>query len=414
MKSVGIIGTGWIFKNEHVLGYLATNNGFIKGFFDISEEIAKPAMELYRKGIMKRQAKASTQDEKELCQKALEFKFYSDVDEMLKVVDAVDICTPPKYHTLYAKMAADQGKTVLCEKPLARSYLDAKDALESLKKVPFYIFTQVIYNPIFKYGKEIIDSGKIGEIVKMRCCHATLDLNHTIEKKAFWDPIKSGGGALKDIGPHAYSVMRYWLGKQYSLSSIQDNGIKTVMQERTIAGESNQKVIVEDLAKVKVNWDGPNGKTIETDLEAYWIDKKSLPKELGFGLYHEVVGTKGTMTFPNGTIGLLLKKKPYFGIHIFFKITYKDGTVEKLSMPNPKAHTETLIAIDEFLSGVESRSPAWYGEDMMLILDGAYISKKQGGKKLTVDEIQKYCDKFTKLDSADAKGEALVKDLFDL
>ena len=414
LKSVAIIGTGFIFQEEHVLGYLATTNGYIKGFHDVSEEFAQTAINLYKSGMQDRLAKATTKEEKVLCKLGLECKFYEDCDALIKEVDAVDICTPSQFHMLYAKKAADQGKAVLCEKPLARSYLDAKDTLQALNNVPFYIFTQVIYNPIFKMGKEIIDSGKLGDIVSMRCCHATMDLSHTVEKTSFWDPIVSGGGALKDIGPHAYSVMRYWLGKNYKLKSVKDAGIKTVVSERTIAGQPGYKVIVDDLAKVDIEWESETGKIIPAALEAYWVDKKTLPKDLKFGLYHEVIGTKATMTFPNGTLGLLLKKKPYFGIHVFFKITHKDGKVEKVSMPNPKAHTEALIAIDEFLSGVESRSPAWYGEDMMLILDGAYLSKKQGGEKITPDDFKKYCNKVAPDGTESERGEKLIKDLFDL
>ena len=185
LKKIGVIGTGWIFQNEHVLGYLETDSGYIACFHDVSEEAIKDAMNLYISGMKKRLKKAKTPEEKLLCQKALECKYYNDVNELLDVVDGVDICTPPQYHTYYAKMAADKDKAVLCEKPLARTYPDAEEALKSLKDVPFYIFTQVIYNPIFKKGKELIDTGVIGEIKKMRCCHATLDLSHTWKKKRF-------------------------------------------------------------------------------------------------------------------------------------------------------------------------------------------------------------------------------------
>ncbi len=40
---------------------------------------------------------------------------------MIPQVDMIDICTPPKYHLQYAQMAADAGKPILCEKPIARS-----------------------------------------------------------------------------------------------------------------------------------------------------------------------------------------------------------------------------------------------------------------------------------------------------
>lgn len=407
MKRIGIIGCGWIFQSEHVLGYLATTNGYIHGFCDLNKELAEKAMLIYRNGMQQRLSKATTPIEKDLCSKALECKTYTQAEEMLPNVDGVDICTPPQFHIKFAKMAADAGKAVLCEKPLARTYLDAVDAFESLKKVPFYIFTQVIYNPIFKKGKEIIDSGKLGEITRIKNCHATLDLDHTISKENFWNPQVSGGGALKDIGPHAYSVMRYWLGKNYHLKSVKDNGIATRISERTIENKPNYKIQVDDVAKLQIEWENDQGKIIPAELEAFWGGQ---PKYCKFGLYHEIEGTKGTMIFPNGTLGLLLGKKPIFGIHVFFKIIYKDGRIEKISMPQPPAHSESLVAIDEFCAGIESRSPAWYGEDMMVILDSGYLSKKRNGEKITPMEFKKYCQQVGGSDkNAPVK---LITDLF--
>jgi len=406
MKRIGIIGCGWIFQSEHVLGYLATNNGYIHGFCDLNTELAEKAKKIYVDGIQQRLAKATTSSEKELCTKALECKTYTKAEEMIPNVDGVDICTPPQFHMKFAKMAADAGKAVLCEKPLARTYLDAEFALDSLKKVPFYIFTQVIYNPIFKKGKEIIESGKIGEIVRIKDCHATLDLDHTVSKENFWLPLVSGGGALKDIGPHAYSVMRYWLGKNYRLKTVKDNGIATRVAERTIENKPNYKVRVEDVAKLQIEWENDQGKIIPAELEAYWGGQ---PDYCKYGLYHEIEGTKGTMIFPNGTLGLLLGKKPFFGIHVFFKIIYKDGRVEKISMPQPAPHTESKVAIDEFCAGIDSRSPAWYGEDMMLILDGGYLSKKRGGQKITPADFKAYCKQIGGTDK-----EAPVKVINDL
>jgi predicted dehydrogenase len=405
MKKVAVVGTGFIFQKEHVLGYIATNQGYIVGFHDVSESVAQTAINLYKEGMQKRALKANTAGERELCEKALRSKFYSDFDQLLNDVDAVDICTPPQFHMYYAQKAAQKGKAVLCEKPLARSYLDAKDTLENLKKIPLYIFTQVIYNPIFKKGKEIIDSGKIGEIIKMRCCHATLDLSHTVEKAAFWNPLISGGGALKDIGPHAFSVMRYWLGEDYKLKSVKDEGIQTIVTERTIEGKPNTKVIVDDCAKVGVEWEKAGGNIVSGQLEAYWLEKKSLPNELKLaGLYHEVEGTKGKLIFPKVNLGFIISA--ILG-KMKLTIIYNDGKVENITIPAPKPHQETLIAIDEFLSGVSSRSPAWYGEDMMIVLDAAYLSKKEGGKKITMTEFQNYI-------SSVPNGEILIKDLFKL
>ena len=287
MKSVGIIGCGWIFQSEHLLGYLATKNGYIKGFFDVDTALAEKAKAAYLDGLEK-----SNNGTAILTIVKKETKVYKDYNELIKDVELIDICTPPVYHTFYAKLAAEAKKGILCEKPFARSYWDAKETIDSIKKSrsSFYMFTQVIYNDIFKYGKKLIDDGVIGDIIRVKNAHATKDLDHTVSNKNFWNPMVSGGGALADIGPHAYSVQKYWIGEKYRLKSVKDNGIETRITRRDIQGEDSD-VKVEDIARIELEWES-QGKTIKGEIEAYWGDNP-----YKFGLYHEIEGTKGIMKF---------------------------------------------------------------------------------------------------------------------
>ena len=47
-------------------------------------------------------------------------------------VDVIDICTPPGTHAEIAIAAARAGKSVICEKPLATTYLDAAAARDAV------------------------------------------------------------------------------------------------------------------------------------------------------------------------------------------------------------------------------------------------------------------------------------------
>ncbi len=395
MKSVGIIGCGWIFTQEHILGYLNTTNGYIKGFCDVNQQLAESAKNKYVEGLTNKYQKKADPTLAQIIEKVkAETKIYSDYKELIRDVDLIDICTPPVYHTFYTKLGAEAKKGVLCEKPFARSYWDAKDTIAAVKQanIPFFMFTQVIYNEIFKLGKKLIDDGVLGEILRVKNCHATKDLDHTVSNKNFWDPLISGGGALSDIGPHAFSVQKYWLGESFRLKSVKDNGIDTRVKQRVIQGE-NRDIIVEDIALLELEWQDNTGKTIKGEIEAYWGDTP-----YKFGLYHEIEGTKGIMKFPNGTLGLLLGKTPLFGIHVFFTVQSKEtGKITKYSMVQPKAHSEALILIDEFCAGAKSRNPIEFAEDMMLMIQGGYISKKLGKSRVSVEEIQKYCEEHAKL-----------------
>ncbi|MGS0524429.1 Gfo/Idh/MocA family protein [Zobellia nedashkovskayae] len=62
-------------------------------------------------------------------------------------IDAVDICTPNDMHANIAIAAAEAGKMVLCEKPLARSVAEAEPMVDAIKKqvlpTPYFIITVV-------------------------------------------------------------------------------------------------------------------------------------------------------------------------------------------------------------------------------------------------------------------------------
>jgi UDP-N-acetylglucosamine 3-dehydrogenase len=50
--------------------------------------------------------------------------------EKVGQVDIVDVCLPTYLHKTYVKKAADVGKHVICEKPLARTLDDAREMIE--------------------------------------------------------------------------------------------------------------------------------------------------------------------------------------------------------------------------------------------------------------------------------------------
>lgn len=396
---------------EHILGYIDTINGFIKGFYDVDQKLAESAKNKYLEGLIARQRKIPSEKLNQIIERVKsETLIYSDYKALIDNVDLIDVCTPPLYHTYYTKLAAEKGKGVLCEKPFARSYWDAKDSIAGVKsaKIPFYMFTQVIYNDIFKFGKKLIDEGLIGDIIRIKNCHATKDLDHTVSNKNFWDPLVSGGGALSDIGPHAYSVQKYWLGENYRLKSVQDKGIDTRVKNRKIQGKQRD-VIVDDIALLELEWDN-NGKVVKGEIEAYW---GAAPYK--FGLYHEIEGTKGIMKFPNGTLGLLLGKSPLFGIHVFFTVESKEtGKITKYSMVQPKVHSESIILIDEFCGGKPSRNPIEFAEDMTLMIQGGYISKNLNRKRVSVNEIKEFCQANAKGANVKEQADSIIKKLFQL
>jgi predicted dehydrogenase len=85
-------------------------------------------------------------------------------------IDAVDICTPNDMHADIAIAAAEAGKMVLCEKPLARTVAEAQPMVDAVAKAG--VANTVWYNyrraPAVTLIKQIIDSGKLGKIFHYR------------------------------------------------------------------------------------------------------------------------------------------------------------------------------------------------------------------------------------------------------
>ncbi len=85
-------------------------------------------------------------------------------------IDAVDICTPNDTHAEIAIAAAEAGKMILCEKPLARTLAEAQQMVNAIEKAK--VNNTVWYNyrriPAVTLAKQIIDSGKLGRIFHYR------------------------------------------------------------------------------------------------------------------------------------------------------------------------------------------------------------------------------------------------------
>jgi predicted dehydrogenase len=147
---------------------------------------------------------------------------YGSFEEMAKAeakradcIEAVSIVTPNHMHAPAAKAFLKAGIHVICDKPLS---LNAKEGRElvALAKKTGKIFA-VTYNytgyPMTRQFRAMVAAGDIGEVRVVQVEYAqdwlTEPLEKTGQKQADWrtDPKRSGaGGALGDIGTHAYNL----------------------------------------------------------------------------------------------------------------------------------------------------------------------------------------------------------------
>src|SRR5579863_5265674 len=81
-----------------------------------------------------------------------------------KDIDAVDICLPNYLHAPAAIAAADAGKIILCEKPMALSVEDARAMVRAARDVPTLVWFNYRRVPAIAYARQLIEEGRIGKV----------------------------------------------------------------------------------------------------------------------------------------------------------------------------------------------------------------------------------------------------------
>jgi len=129
---------------------------------------------------------------------------FASYEEMLQAdLDAVSICLPHHLHREAAVAAAQAGKHVLCEKPMATTLADADAMIAAAEAAGTVLMIgQVLrFRPANQRAREIILGGGIGEVKQVirRRYGFSKDYPH-----APWsaDPAKAGGWALYGFGSH--------------------------------------------------------------------------------------------------------------------------------------------------------------------------------------------------------------------
>lgn len=92
---------------------------------------------------------------------------FKDCHTMFKHVDAIVVATPPSAHRETVVNAAQAGIHVFCEKPLSITLSDADAMINAADQngVVFMVGQVLRFYPVHELGKEIVDSGEIGDLV---------------------------------------------------------------------------------------------------------------------------------------------------------------------------------------------------------------------------------------------------------
>lgn len=144
-------------------------------------------------------------------------------------IDLIDIGTPNNTHAEIAIAAAEAGKHIICEKPLAMNVEQSKKMLEAVKKtnVIHMICHNYRFVPAVQFAKKLIEDGKIGKIYHMR---ATYLQDWIMDPKfpLIWRLQKevSGSGTHGDLMAHSIDLARFLVGEFAELTGMMETFIK--------------------------------------------------------------------------------------------------------------------------------------------------------------------------------------------
>lgn len=128
-------------------------------------------------------------------------------------LDAVSICTPPKWHLPIALDAAERGIACLCEKPPARTLAETEAMVAAFERsgaILQFAFCHRFHEPI-RQVQELIGADKLGRIVQIYN-----RFGFRFERAAsswFTDPDVAGGGVLIDTLVHSIDIFRVLAGE---------------------------------------------------------------------------------------------------------------------------------------------------------------------------------------------------------
>jgi predicted dehydrogenase len=146
-----------------------------------------------------------------------------------KDIGLIDVSTPGDSHAAIAIAAANEGKHVFCEKPLANTLTEARAMAEAVKKNGVVGMVNFNYRrvPAVQLAKRLIQDGRIGKIYHWRSVYLQdwiMDPNFPLVWRLQKDI--AGAGTLGDLGAHSIDLARMLVGEISEVTGMTETFIK--------------------------------------------------------------------------------------------------------------------------------------------------------------------------------------------
>lgn len=262
----------------------------------------------------------------------------------LEDANAFYIATPVYLHAPQTIAAAEAGKHVLVEKPMALSSEECNRMIDACRQngVKLGVAYYRRFYEIYRLNRELILAGKLGDIQLARVLVSGW-FGMPPEEDGYWrvDPKQGGGGPLQDIGSHRLDLLLDLFGFVSSVTAR--------------IGTSVLDIPVEDHAHVVLQF----ASGVEASLTCSWNIAAGRDE-------WEVFGTKGTFS-----------ASPLNGRDVMIEI---GGRSERREVPVDENIHYPLI--EDFVTAiVDNREPTVTGEqgrDVTRVIEAAYESARRG------------------------------------
>ena len=277
---------------------------------------------------------------------------YDRVEALLEddQVNAVYVATPPHLHARETVLAAEAGKHVLCEKPMALTTGEARAMIDACQAngVMLTICHYQRFNARHQRIRSLLEEGAIGQVTAARINFS----DRFPPQPGVWhhDPEISGGGPVMDLGIHCIDLLRFLCGPAESVAAL----VETLVDSSPVADTATLLLRLASGAQAVIT--------------SHWTTANHEPERAN-GL--EICGTEGSIA------AAPISAKDSAGT---LQVLTADGVRDYAVEPGgPRPHVALLAAFGDAVAG-KSPNPI-PGEDGfagLAVVEAAYESARRG------------------------------------
>jgi predicted dehydrogenase len=282
-----------------------------------------------------------------------------DLDDVLDDpdVDGVLLATPVFTHFELGRRCLEAGKHTFIEKPLAPSSDQALELIDiSLdQELVLMCGHTFLYSPPVRAIRRLIDEGELGDLFFISSSRVNLGL-HQRDVSVIWD-----------LGPHDFSILRYWLGEPPS-------SIRATGRDSIVPG-------IADVAFVTMEF--PSG--VIANVELSWLAPSKLRRTV-------IVGSKKMVVYEDGTPeaikvfdrGVVYKDPESFGE---YHLSYRTGDILSPHLSNEEPlSAQAGDFVHAMRSGASRKQNLVLSYDVVRLAEAAQASLEDGSAQIEVGE----------------------------